>query len=730
MSKFKKNLPLFFVTAVITPGLVIGLLGIYFVSQQKRARELNLDKELANRMTRTRDAAASEVRGAMAAAVKAASDSEIDFTDPSSVVTHTKGIVLNNPIVKNPFFINSGGSYLFPVSKKASFPTGMVPFKQIAGGVGGNDYVKAENLEFKKRKFVDAIRLYLRYLKENPGKKADLPYVYNAIARCYFKLNKYRQAVTYYKRALRHYPPVPEEDRPLYFLVLRQMARAHTLGDNKRAALRIYLDLYENILDYESSRKSNPFEFFKNEALDYLNLHAREVAVEKERFSRARRRDRLANASQLDISLGWRYFEDEVANREVEDRERQTSRFLKLRELYTASDEKTAFYKTIRGLDQWVSSADAPPVFETKQVGIPYSSIPVNIGLKKIRLRHPVYSDIYFGFMVSLEFIRETVIPGAAGEFADDPSLKLSLSDPGRGPDGYTLLSVPLGGILPGKQLVLYSGREDYTRWVVEKEVRLLYGLMSALLIALFLGVYVLYKYFSREAELVRLKADFVDSVSHTLKTPLTRMALMAENVEQGWVTDENQKQDFFRTIIRETTLMNEMINNMLDFSRIDAGKKEYHREFSSFAEIVRVVVDRHRDYIKKNGFELAVELDDALPFLELDREAISLLTANLLQNAVKYSDEEKYIAVRVYGEGGCAVLEVADRGMGIDERDRGNIFKKFYRVSNPTVYAREGSGLGLFIARHAAAAHNGELKVESRVGEGSTFRLVLPLKK
>ena len=700
---------MFFITAIITPGLVIGLLGIYFVSQQKRARELNLGKELAARMTRTRASIETTVRQKMEAALKTASESEIDFTDPDSVITHTKRIVLDNPIVKNPFFINSGGNYLFPVSRKASFPAGMVSSRPVPAGSGENDFIKAENLEFKKRMFVDAIRLYLGYLKRNPGTRSVRPYVYNAVARCYFKLNKYRQALTYYNRILRQYPGVLEKDKTLHFPVLRQTARAYTFIDNKRDALRVYLDLYENILDYESPHKSNPFEFFKNEALEYLNRFAPKGETEEERFNRARRRDRLANASQLDISLGWLYFENESANREIEDRETQTSRFLKLRELYTASDEKTAFYKYVRGLDR--------------------STIPADIGYKKVRSRHPVYNDIYFGFKISPEFIRDTVIPGAAAEFADDLSLGLALSDSGKVPGRYTLLSVPLGDILPGKQLVLHSGQEDYTRRVVEKEVRLLYALMSALLIVLFLGIYTVYKYFTREAELVRLKAGFVDSVSHTLKTPLTRMALMAENVERGWVTDERQKQDFFRTITRETTLMNEMIDNMLDFSRIDAGKKEYHPEVSSLGEIVRAVVDRHADHIKTKGFELTVEIENKLPPLELDREAISLLTANLIQNAVKYSDKEKYIAVRVYEKDGHAVLEVEDRGIGIGEKDRGNIFKKFYRASNPMVYSREGSGLGLFIARHAAAAHNGSITVESRVGKGSTFYVYLPFK-
>jgi signal transduction histidine kinase len=239
-----------------------------------------------------------------------------------------------------------------------------------------------------------------------------------------------------------------------------------------------------------------------------------------------------------------------------------------------------------------------------------------------------------------------------------------------------------------------------------------------------------LYKYITREAELVRLKADFVDSVSHTLKTPLTRMALMAENVQQGWVTEENQKQFFFQTIIHETTLMTDMIDNMLDFSKIEAGKKQYHFQRSSLTEIVEAVKGRYADYLKKTGFDLQVQIEKNVPMFELDREAIQLIIANLIQNALKYSTEEKYIGIRVYREKDHAVIEVEDRGMGIPEKDLPNIFKKFHRVPGSAVKAREGSGLGLFIARHAAASHNGEIQVKSRIGKGSTFKVILPLNK
>lgn len=713
------------------PGLIISLLGIYFVSQQKRARILNVNKELSTRLAYIRDTIETKTQQLIESVFFSVSEVEIDFSNSTGLMKHTKRIAVNNPVVKNPFFISSEGKYLFPFSKKTTFPDVTLPYRQVIDRTRKNSFIKGENLEFKERKFVEAIRLYLKYLKENRGKRRVFPYVYNAIARCYFKTKKYQQAVGYYRQILRRYPDLLQEDKSLHFLVLRQIAFSYKLLKKILETGTFYLDLYENVLDYESSDNSNPFEFFKNEALAYLNLYTQEDVPGKDRFSRAKEKDRLENASALDISLGWMYFESDTDERQL------TSRFLTLRELYTANDEKTAFYKTLKNLDEW-SLAGAEPAepaaLNIKQVRIPPANIPVDICIKKIRKNFQTYKDIFFGFMISFEFIQRDIIPGLIKENLDDDSLKLSLEDRGGAKDNaykHELLSVPFRRVSLSKVLVLYSNRQDYVEWVVEKETRLLYGLMSALMVALFLGLFILYKYITRETELVRLKADFVDSVSHTLKSPLTRMALMAENVQQGWVTEENQKQAFLQTIVHETALMNEMIDNMLDFSKIEAGKKQYYFQVSSLPEVVGTVKEHYAGYLEKTGFELNVQIQDDLPAFELDREAVRLIVANLIQNAVKYShkEKEKYIAVRVYREKGFAVIEVEDRGIGIAEKDLTDIFKKFYRVPGSEVKAREGSGLGLFIARHAVAAHNGEIRVKSQIGRGSTFTVYLPIR-
>jgi signal transduction histidine kinase len=219
-----------------------------------------------------------------------------------------------------------------------------------------------------------------------------------------------------------------------------------------------------------------------------------------------------------------------------------------------------------------------------------------------------------------------------------------------------------------------------------------------------------------------------VDSASHTLKTPLTRIGLLAENVQQGWVTDESQKKEFFGAIISETRRMNDMIDNMLNFSKIESGRKRYEPETTSLPQLVGAFIDEYSPYIENLGFAWEAEIDDSVPPLPLDREAVKAILVNLLQNALKYSLEDKYIGIRLSRHENRAVLEFEDRGMGIPAEDLDRVFKKFFRVQDLRVKTLEGSGLGLYLAQHAVEAHGGEIKVRSQPGAGSTFTVSLPI--
>jgi signal transduction histidine kinase len=267
----------------------------------------------------------------------------------------------------------------------------------------------------------------------------------------------------------------------------------------------------------------------------------------------------------------------------------------------------------------------------------------------------------------------------------------------------------------------------------IEEEVRRLAITKTALIgfidVMLLAGLVLVWANVRRELRLLRLKSDFVANVSHELKTPLALIRLFAETLELGRVPTEEKKQQYHRIINKESRRLTQLINNILDFSRIEAGRTEYRFVRSDLAAVVRDVVDAYRFQIEQQGFSLEVSIADDLPEMAIDPEALSQALINLVNNAIKYSPDEKAIAVSARREGDRVLVSVRDRGIGIPKNEQRRIFEKFYRVETSVVHTTKGSGLGLALVQHITEAHGGHVEVVSAPGEGSTFTLSLPVR-
>ena len=254
------------------------------------------------------------------------------------------------------------------------------------------------------------------------------------------------------------------------------------------------------------------------------------------------------------------------------------------------------------------------------------------------------------------------------------------------------------------------------------------YIILAALSLVMAGGVFLTYRNISREMKLARLKSDFVANVSHELRTPLALIRLYAETLELGRLTAQEKYQEYFRIIREESERLTALINNILDFSRIEAGRKEYEFKETNLAELVRATLDSYRFQIEQNGFAFEENISGDIPPLNVDREAIARSLLNLVNNALKYSKDQKYIGVSLYRSNGSVKLEVQDRGIGIAAGEQDKIFEKFYRCGDPLVHNTKGSGLGLSLVRHIAQAHGGTVVVESVLEKGSKFTIALPI--
>ncbi|MFL5311210.1 MAG: sensor histidine kinase [Myxococcales bacterium] len=228
-----------------------------------------------------------------------------------------------------------------------------------------------------------------------------------------------------------------------------------------------------------------------------------------------------------------------------------------------------------------------------------------------------------------------------------------------------------------------------------------------------------------RAYKLSRLKTDFVANISHELRTPLTSVRLFAETLKQGRAQGPREVQECLDLLTKETQRLSSLVEKLLDWSRLESGRKLLRREPTEVPALLAHVADVFKAQQLGATYETHIEPD--LPKVSLDRDAMAQVVLNLLHNAVKFTGPDKQIRLRARRRDGGVAIEVEDNGIGVREKDRKRIFERFYRGDDLLSRRTEGTGLGLAIAKRLVEAHGGRIDVEGRPGSGSVFRVQLP---
>jgi signal transduction histidine kinase len=223
------------------------------------------------------------------------------------------------------------------------------------------------------------------------------------------------------------------------------------------------------------------------------------------------------------------------------------------------------------------------------------------------------------------------------------------------------------------------------------------------------------------------MRSQFVASVSHELKTPLTAIRMFAETLAMGRAEDAQTQREYLETVVNESERLSRLVDNVLDFSRIERGKKIYRMQPTALSGVVQAAARAMQYPLTQQGFTLAVSIEPELAPVMADGDALEQAILNLLANAMKYSGAAREIELLLRRSSDGAVIEVVDRGIGIAASDQPLIFDKFYRVRSTHVDRIAGTGLGLTLAAHIIKAHGGRLNVASKLGEGSVFSICLP---
>jgi len=263
---------------------------------------------------------------------------------------------------------------------------------------------------------------------------------------------------------------------------------------------------------------------------------------------------------------------------------------------------------------------------------------------------------------------------------------------------------------------------------IVKERTRVNLIIVALLNLILIIGAIYLYLNIRREVKLTQIKSEFISNVSHEIRTPLALISMYIETLEMGRIKAVEKIQEYYSVISQETSRLSGMVNKILSFSKIESGKRKFNFEDTDLNNVLSSVLKSYKFHLESKGFEYFIDLNNELPTVKIDKEAIADSVINLIDNAVKYSNTEKYIEVRSGIKTDYLFIEIKDRGLGISKEKQKMIFDKFYRVTEGNLaHHAKGSGLGLAIVKSIIDAHQGKIELESAPNKGSTFRLLLP---
>jgi signal transduction histidine kinase/tetratricopeptide (TPR) repeat protein len=702
----RRRIILLFGLGIVLPSLLLGYLAFRGI-QNDRAL---VEKERLDATRRAADRVLRAVDDGISAIETALSKSEADQSGASSVnmAASLEKLADTSPLVEQIFYLRNFKDLRFPVAKAIYVPDGSRPVgsSPLGSASVSAELRAAERLEFQQKDYPQALASCGRILERSSDPHLS-GLILNAMARIQKKSGLSREAISTYEKILRdHDGVVIAGGMPLGPSAALEIGTlADEVGDFAKSH-QTSIGLYRSLLRGEWHLEKAEFEFFIERAKRPLEAY-------------------LASP-QPDPDLAALRPELQALLDEEETTRKNTERMLLFQE-------------------------NAAPLLEAKiraggggeASGLPFSRSTLDIGnesylvaVEKPAARTVDASDEVWGAIFSPVRVREDILRPALQERF--PSGETSWTVRGR--DGAVIASSDISAAGPvAFRTNFTSGFPDWTLEFRQPPPRLIKtfllsrrGLYSfaLLLIAgiLTFGLILTIRSVSHELELARMKSDFVSTVSHEFKSPLTSIRQLAEMLQSGRVPSEERRQRYYDVLLEQSERLALLTDNILSLAKIESGRAEFKFEPTDIAALLTEVVTSIQERVRHQGFAIGLEAGGALPVLEVDRTAFAQALTNLIDNAIKYSGDSRRISVLASSGAQTVVIAVRDFGIGIGKEDIEKVFERFYRAGDTLTRTVKGSGLGLTLVKEIVEAHGGKTSVESEPGKGSVFSVQLPI--
>jgi len=562
---------------------------------------------------------------------------------------------------------------------------------------------RAQRLEFSQKDFSGAAILYEQVSSRSEGRDIQARML-NNIARCYTKLENYDKAIQNYSRVCEEYSQCTTSSLlPLDLIAKIQIVRCYRSKEANDRFLASAINLYRNLLQRQWYLDADQFNTYSSmiakDISEYLSVDGGDL--EKEGYSQE-----FEGLKELHHKMKEQW---QIVNNIKSFILPELQRRFSLQAASTSNPYRHS--RTINQKDYLVIACAIYQEEREEAQGL--------LGIKideDYLLNHAVNSileDFPFSQEVSLSI---SALSGRILSEYGNPSTKeptvTTYFDESFPPWRVDIFSVGKGG------LEVMDLRKSFYFWTI-----------LTILVLLTFGAVLVIRTVSHEMEVLRLKSDFVSSVSHEFKTPITSIKALIERLQQGKVKSSHKKKEYYSVISQDADKLGSLVRNILDYSKVDAGRKQYFFQQTDMAQLVKEEIGNFKRDKIYAGIKIETQISQDIPGLDIDREAFSLALNNLLENAVKFSPERKEIFVEVKRDAENVMVDVKDKGMGIPSGEMDKIFDKFYQGKNAAQQSIRGTGLGLALVKYTMEAHGGKVLVESKVGQGSTFSLVFPVR-
>lgn len=533
-----------------------------------------------------------------------------------------------------------------------------------------------ENAEFAENAPDKARDYYLACLGHATG-EADSVSALNALGRISVKSGNFEDATRYYRSIIQDYYTLSDRNGFPYAYYALYYLGNHSHKNNIVEIIPVFEFFLEKM-----EQGFIPLNYQTEELLDLTREWAGEYrTIDSIRFSEI---NRSINEIYQQIQFVNQYSEelDRIVNQGNPNKQQADQNGFQIKTLYTVSDPGCLLFKN----DQNYNTGfliDQKRLFDTI--------------IKKV-----VHDGLEFDYLFAFP----------AGYQSNSEAANLSYS-------------VPLAPYFPEHTMQILIGDQDLISDLVKRR-SWIYGIASVLLlVAMLLGIILTTRDISREKHMAKLRSDFISNVTHELKTPLTSIRMYAESLMMKRVKAESGQIKYLSTIVNESERLKRMINNILEFSKMEKSRQDYHPVESNISEILQTTILDINYWLEKKGFNIISEIEDDI-IVKVDPEKFYQVYSNLLSNAIKYSGDSRTIFVRLFKNTDSVITEVEDEGLGIEEDKQNKIFEEFYRVEGHESGSIAGTGLGLTVVKEIVEAHNGKITVESEIGKGSKFSVIL----